>query len=74
MLRHMRLQVAGMGAFTTLQFTLASAAEQSKEPSPGFGTTHDGFGGVWTQSFPASEYVEPSGQTPASVKGNARHP
>src|ERR1700690_2100515 len=66
MLRHVRLQLLGMGALTVWQVAPASAPEQSNEPCPGVGSTHDGGGGSWTQPPPASEYADPAGQTPAS--------
>jgi hypothetical protein len=74
MLRQTRLQPLGMGALIGLQVAPASAPEQSNEPCPGVGITHDGVGGTCTQPPPASEYFDPSGQTPASDGGKAMHP
>src|SRR5579872_1643468 len=64
--RQLRLQRLGMGAFTTSQFGPASLPEQSQEPVPRAGETHDGGGGGGRHTPEASQYAQPSGQTPAS--------
>lgn len=71
--RHNRLQPLGMGAFTTSQFTRAPPPEQSNEPVPGAGDTHDGGGGGGRHRSEASKYAHPLGQTPASGR-NPIHP
>jgi len=72
--RQTRLQRLGMGALTTSQFAPASPPEQSNEPVPGTGDTHDGGGGDCKQPPEASEYSVPTGQTPASSGAAATHP
>ena len=72
--RQTRLQRLGMGALTTSQFAPASTPEQSNEPVPGTGDTHDGGGGDCKQPPEASEYSVPTGQTPASSGAAATHP
>jgi hypothetical protein len=66
--RHTRLQLLGMGALTLSQFGAASGPEQSNEPVPGAGDTHDGGGGGDTHRPLASEYSQPSGQTRVEVR------
>jgi len=70
----MRLQRLGMGALTVWQVAPASAPEQSNEPCPGVGSTHDGVGRSWTQSPGGSEFADPSGQTPPSGDAKVMHP
>jgi hypothetical protein len=53
--RQTRLQLLGMGAFTVSQSGAASGPEQSNEPSPGAGDTHDGVGTGGKQPPEASE-------------------
>jgi len=72
--RQTRLQPLGMGALAMSQPAAASIPEQSNEPAPGAGETHDGGGGGAKQPPEASEYSVPSGQTPASRGAAATHP
>jgi hypothetical protein len=74
MLRQVRLQVSGIGALTAEQSVPAAPAEQSKNPCPALGITHEGAGGSPMQSPFASEYVVPEGQVPASSKGLPKQP
>jgi hypothetical protein len=73
--RHMRLQPPRMGALAMSQAAAVSIPEQSNEPDPGAGDTHEGGGGrTCKQRSEASEYSVPSGQAPASSGGPAAHP
>jgi hypothetical protein len=54
--------------------TRPSESKQSNAPAPGAGDTHDGAGGNSSQRSNASSYSVPSGQTPASFGGPAKHP
>lgn len=72
--RQTRLQLLGMGALMVLHPTPASPPEQSNEPEPAAGKTHDGGGGEGKQPPEASEYSVPSGQTPPSGSASAAHP
>src|SRR5580658_1454479 len=76
--RQMWLQPLGIGALTVLHDSSPSPSEQSNEPSPGVGDTHDGGGEVCTCTHApdASENSAPSGQAPASFgcTANATHP
>lgn len=71
--RQVWLQPLGMGALTVLHAAPASPPEQSKEPCPEAGDTHDGGGGGGRHTPEASQYAHPSGQMPASGR-NPMHP
>jgi hypothetical protein len=72
--RQMRLQLLGIGALTVLHAAPASLPEQSNEPSPGAGNTHDGGGGDCKQLPAASEYFVPPRHGPASGSLATTHP
>jgi hypothetical protein len=72
--RQIRLQPLGMGAFTVSQPGLAPCSQQSNEPVPGAGDTHDGVGGDSTQAGKVGSETHPSGQMPESGNAKPRHP
>jgi hypothetical protein len=69
-----RLHVLGMGALTVSQDGYLPPSEQSNEPCPDVGVTHDGVGSDWTQADEVVDHSHPAGHAPESGTGIAMHP